>query len=62
MQIISLSVSNLCLFKEKKSLTLTTFAPDFPLLSTAKLNTKIKGARASHSLSFLKLDRYDKAF
>ena len=36
MQIISLSVSNLCLFKEKKNLTLKTFALDFPMRLTAK--------------------------
>ena len=54
MQIIS--VSNLCLFKEKKkkNLTLKTFAPDFPTRLTAKLYAKIMGVRAISLFDVLK--------
>ena len=54
MQIIFLSVSNLCLFKEKKNRTLKTFAEDFSTRSTGKLYTKIKSARTISLFDFLR--------
>ena len=42
--LISLCISNLCQFKERKNLTLKTCAPDFSALLLTKLYAKIKGA------------------
>ena len=51
----SLSVSNLCLSKDrKKNLTLKTCAPDFSARSMTKLYTKIGGTRAISLFDFLK--------
>ena len=54
MLLISLCVSNLCLFKERKNLTLKTCAPDFSACSMTKLYAKIKGARAISLFDFPK--------
>ena len=54
MLLISLYVSNLCLFKERKNLTLKTCAPDFSARSMTKLYAKIKGARAISLFDFPK--------
>ena len=52
--LISLCVSNLCLFKERKNLTLKTCAPDFSARSMSKLYAKIKGVRAISLFDFPK--------
>ena len=52
--LISLCVSNLCLFKERKNLTLKTCASDFSAWSMTKLYAKIKGARAISLFDFPK--------
>ena len=54
MLLISLYVSNLCLFKERKNLTLKTCAPDFSARSMTKLYAKIKSARAISLFDFPK--------
>ena len=54
MLLISLCVSNLCLFQERKNLTLKTCAPDFSARSMTKLYAKIKGARAISLFDFPK--------
>ena len=54
MLLISLYVSNLCLFKERKNLTLKTCTPDFSARSMTKLYAKIKGARAISLFDFPK--------
>ena len=52
--LISLFVSKLRLFKERKNLTLKTCAPDFSTRSMTKLYAKIRGARTISLLDFLK--------
>ena len=54
MLLISLCVSSLCLFIERKNLTLKTCAPDFSARSMTKLYAKIKGARAISLFDFPK--------
>ena len=54
MLLISFCVSSLCLFIERKNLTLKTCAPDFPARSMTKLYAKIKGARAISLFDFPK--------
>ena len=51
---LSLSVSNLCLFKRGKNLTLKTCAPDFSACSITKLYAKIKGVCAVSLFDILK--------
>ena len=51
---LSLSVSNLCLFKKGKNLNLKTCAPDFSARLMTKLYAKIKGARMVSLFDFLK--------
>ena len=53
------SIAYLCLFKERKNLTLETCAPDFSAPSMAKLYAKSRARAQSHFLNFLKLGRYD---
>ena len=52
--LISLCVSSLCLFKERKNLTLKTCAPDFFTCSMTKLYARMKGTRAISFFDFLK--------
>ena len=52
--LIYICVCNLCLFKERKNLTLKTCAPDFSARSMTKLYAKIKGARAITLFDFPK--------
>ena len=54
MLLISLCVSSLCLFIERKNLTHKTCAPDFSARSMTKLYAKIKGARAISLFDFPK--------
>ena len=54
MLLISLCVSSLCLFIERKNLTLKTCAPEFSARSMTKLYAKIKGARAISLFDFPK--------
>ena len=56
---LSLSVSNLCLFKRGKNLTLKTCAPDFSARSMTNYTQKSRARTQSHSLTFLKLGRYE---
>ena len=55
---LSLSVSNLCLFKRGKNLTLKTCASDFSARSMTNYTQKSRGYAQSHFLTFLKLARY----
>ena len=50
---ISLCVSNLCLLKREKNLTLKTCAPDFSARLMTKLYAKIKGTHTVSLFDFL---------
>ena len=51
---LSLSISNLRLFQERKNLSLKTCAPDFSAHLMTKLYAKIKDARTVSLFDFLK--------
>ena len=55
---MSVCVSNLCLFKERKNLTLKTCAPDFPCVQWSNYKQKSRWRAQSLSLTFPKLGRY----